>query len=212
MKDTSIKKLLTSRRALLTGFAALATGACALRVANAGRTPSATPGPYYPGPAMRKPDIDNDLVKIEGQVQEAGGEIITLRGTLRDRDGQVLAGHRVEIWQCDVNGKYLHHSDTRAVARDEAFQGFGFDVTDDNGQYVFRTIKPTVYPGRTPHIHVRVWRGNRKLLTTQFYLKDDPRNGDDWIYRKMNDEQANSVSMAFVDGDDGLETTVDMVV
>ena len=36
------------------------------------------------------------------------------------------------------------------------FQGFGHDVTDAEGAYSFRTIKPVPYSGRTPHIHVKV--------------------------------------------------------
>lgn len=63
-----------------------------------------------------------------------------------------MADHRVEIWQCDMNGKYLHGGFRRSIEFDAAFQGFGHDITGPDGSYKFRTIKPVTYPGRTPHI------------------------------------------------------------
>ncbi|PLX45679.1 MAG: protocatechuate 3,4-dioxygenase, partial [Hyphomicrobiales bacterium] len=118
-------------------------------------TPAATEGPFYPSPDMRLKDTDNDLVKIEGAVREAGGEVIFLTGRVLSRSGQPLEGARVEIWQCDVNRRYLHRGD-HGAARDGGFQGFGHDITGADGSYRFRTIMPVPYPGRTPHIHVKV--------------------------------------------------------
>jgi len=161
---------------------------------------------------MRTPDIDNDLVKIMGRVAEAGGEVFTLRGTLAGSDGRPLAGHRIEIWQCDLNGNYMHPRDSRSADFDPAFQGFGHDMTDANGSYVFRTIKPTVYPGRTPHIHVKVFDGERELLTSQFYIKDHPDNRRDRLFNRMSSEEANAVSMEFVQGESGLESTVNIIL
>ena len=202
-----------SRRSLLMGFAGL-VGGCTLdgKAAIAGLTPRAAEGPFYPKPSMRMPDIDNDLVKIAGLVEEAGGEIFTLRGTLFGRDGQTLVGHRIEIWQCDMNGKYLHTGDSRHVTYDQAFQGFGHDVTDENGGYVFRTIKPAIYPGRAPHIHVKIFEGDSELLTTQFYVKDDATNARDGLFNRMSDVEAETVSMVFVTEEDGLQATVNVIV
>ncbi len=202
-----------TRRSLLRTMAASVAGAVVASSARAaGLTPSATEGPFYPTPAMRFKDVDNDLVKIAGLVREAGGEVITLGGTITDKAGTPLAGHRIEIWQCDMNGKYLHPGDNRDLAYDQGFQGFGHDITDENGRYVFRTIKPTRYPGRTPHIHVKVFDGNRELLTTQFYLAGEPENERDGLYRRMSAKQAKSVLMRFDQGADGPETTVNVVV
>lgn len=175
-------------------------------------TPGATEGPYYPTPAMRKPDLDNDLVKIMGLVEKAGGEVFTLRGTLASGDGQPLAGHRIEIWQCDVDGNYMHPRDRRSANFDQAFQGFGHDITDDSGNYLFRTIKPTIYPGRTPHIHVKIFNEDRELLTTQFYINDHPNNARDSLFKRMSSAEADAVSMKFVEGKNGLEATIDVVV
>ncbi len=202
-----------SRRNLLGGIAGLmGVSSLGARAAAAVLTPSAAEGPYYPTPAIRTPDIDNDLVKIIGRVEEAGGEVFTLRGRLTGANGQPLARHRIEIWQCDMDGNYMHPRDLRSANFDQAFQGFGHDVTDNGGSYVFRTIKPTIYPGRTPHIHVKVFDGNRELLTTQFYIKGHPNNSRDGLFNRMSKAEANAVSMEFVQGATGLEATINIVV
>ena len=77
--------------------------------------------------------------------------------------------------------------------------------SDNTGSYVFRTIKPTIYPGRAPHIHVKVYNGTRELLTTQFYIKDHADNGTDGLFRRMSDEEADAVSMVFVESGSGTE-------
>ncbi|MFT7234725.1 MAG: protocatechuate 3,4-dioxygenase beta subunit [Methylophagaceae bacterium] len=175
-------------------------------------TPSASEGPFYPKSSMRFDDIDNDLVKVSNVVAEAGGEIILLTGQLVSREGASLAGHRIEIWQCDVNGKYLYPRDGRNILYDESFQGFGHDITDINGHYQFRTIKPTNYPGRAPHIHVKVWDGEHELLTTQLYIAGYKFNDSDGLYRRMSSEQAEQVSMVFNNHGDVLETIVDVII
>lgn len=175
-------------------------------------TPAATEGPFYPTPSMRMADVDNDLVKVTGLVLEAGGEVIILNGRVLDTDGRPRAGVRVEIWQCDMNGKYLHSGDRRDVVYDAGFQGFGHDITDAQGQFRFRTIRPTVYPGRTPHIHAKVLDGSSELLTTQFYLADHPENARDRLFNRMSDAQKAQVTMIFTAGPDGPETTVDIVI
>lgn len=175
-------------------------------------TPSATEGPYCPRPKMRRADNDNDLVKIEGMVKEAGGEIITLRGTLYTKSGAPRVGHKEEIWQCDVDGNYLHTRDPRSVNFDTAFKGFGHDITDQNGAFVFRTIKPTVYPGRTPHIHVKVFNASQEKLTTKFYIKNHPENANDGLFRRMSKAQAHAVSIEFQKRNGAVETEVDVFV
>jgi len=205
-------KLLT-RRGLLKGFITIAGLSVYSRNAMSEvLTPRATEGPFYPSPSMRFSDVDNDLIKISGAVKKAGGEIIQLRGKVMSKQGKPLAGHRIEIWQCDVNGKYLHSGDRRNVVYDSGFQGFGHDITDKNGNYSFKTIKPTIYPGRAPHIHVKVLNGERELLTTQFYIAGDTKNSADGLYRRMSAEQAKAVSMVFTQNNNIIETIIDVVV
>ena len=173
-------------------------------------SPSAAEGPFYPQRSMRKDDSDNDLVKIADQLNEAGGEIIWLKGQVVDKNGKALSGLRVEIWQCDINGVYFHSGDSRSGEHDNAFQGFGHNITDDNGQYQFRTIKPAKYTGRAPHIHVKVCTEHKELLTTQLYIKNHPDNRNDSIFKRLTKTQANAVSIVIPDEGEEPIATIDI--
>lgn len=172
-------------------------------------TPGQTEGPFYPRLSMRFADTDNDLVRIAGVVEQAGGEIVQLTGRVLDRAGQPVAGARVEIWQCDANGRYLHTGDRGGAPRDAAFQGFGHDITDAQGRYRFRTIRPVPYPGRTPHIHVKVLTGTA-TLTTQFYIDGDARNARDLLWRQLSPRQQRAVAMVFRDSGEHMLAEVDI--
>ena len=185
------------RRRLFLGIATLPVSGLA---AAAVSTPSASEGPFYPTTGMRFGDTDNDLVKIAGEVEQSGGELVVLSGRVLDNAGNPIAGARVEIWQCDVNGRYLHRGDSGRTSRDPAFQGFGHDLTAADGSYSFRTIKPVPYAGRTPHIHVKVLVGKRESLTTQFYLPDHPDNERDWLYQRVPPAKRELVTMNFISG------------
>jgi len=198
------------RRTVLRGLSGLGL-VCALPAPLAAQlvTPLQTEGPFYPSFPMRFGDQDNNLVRVASAVREAGGNIIILKGNVRQNDGMPAAGARIEIWQVDSNGRYLHAGDARAIPRDPNFQGFGFAIADEAGQYRFRTIKPIPYPGRTPHIHVKVFHANRQL-TTQFYIHDHPLNQRDGLWRRLSQNQQEAVAMRFTAGPDGEESTVDI--
>ncbi len=148
------------------------------------RTPSMTEGPFYPD---RLPlDTDNDLIIINDSVTPAVGEITHLTGRVLSTSGNPVSNVTVEIWQCDAKQVYLHTSDSRPKAsqRDTNFQGFGRFTTASTGEYRFRTIKPVPYPGRpAPHIHVKLKKGDRELLTTQFMIAGHPGNDVDHIFQ-----------------------------
>ncbi len=208
-----MKRPFKTRRNVIAGLVATLGGIVAYpKIALTTNTPSASEGPFYPTPAMRLADVDNDLVKIAGQVRQAGGEIIQLKGLVTDRDGTPQSGVRVEIWQCDMNGTYMHPGDNRGLSHDPAFQGFGHDLTDAEGTYRFRTLKPTSYPGRAPHIHVKVLRGETELLTTQFYIKDHVANSNDFLFRRMSAKQREQVEMVFVGGGEAPATTLNIIL
>ncbi len=177
-------------------------------------TPGAGEGPFYP---VRMPnDDDADLVRVEGAVREAGGDILHLAGRVLDADARPIAGARIEIWQCDANGVYLHPGDRRRAARDTSFQGFGHAKADAAGRFAFRTIVPVPYPGRTPHIHVKVLGQRRELLTTQLYRAGHPQNPSDFLFRRLALDEQRRVSMAirprvaFTRPD--FETEIDLVI
>ena len=209
MTHTSFAPTFLSRRTLQRVAAgSLLTLLPAAAIAQ-GITPAQAEGPFYPLDNMRFEDQDNDLVKIAGQPREAEGEVFYLRGKVLNGDGNPIAGARIEIWQVDANARYLHTGDRADRPRDPNFQGFGFAISDAEGNYEFRTIKPLTYPGRTPHIHVKAFAGNR-ALTTQFFIKDDPANANDGSWRRLSQAQRAAVSMDFKQGSKGLEAVVDI--
>lgn len=153
------------------------------------RVPTAaqTAGPFYPpGPL---PERDNDLVSVKGGPL-AKGEITLLSGNVITMDGRPLAAARVEIWQCNADGRYHHPRDSNDMPIDPNFQGYGEMVTDAEGAYRFRTIKPVPYPGRTPHIHVRVTAPGLAPLITQLYIAGYAQNESDGVFRSLRDAQA----------------------
>jgi protocatechuate 3,4-dioxygenase beta subunit len=163
-------------------------------------TPEQTEGPFYPDKLPL--DRDNDLVTIAGHQTHAAGEITELTGRVLDLYGKPLSGVTIEIWQVDHNGHYLHSADA-STENDANFQGFGRFETGRSGEYRFRTIKPVPYPGRTPHIHVKLRKGAQELLTTQLYVKGHPLNERDGVLRSIrNPRQRAAVMVPFLSSKD----------
>ncbi len=149
------------------------------------RTPAQTEGPFYPDKLPL--DTDNDLLVINDATTPAVGDITWLSGRIRDARGEPVRNAVVEIWQVDKHGSYLHSRSSNRASRDAHFQWFGRFVTGSSGEYVFRTIKPVPYPGRTPHIHFAVKMKGRDQFTTQCYIEGEPQNERDGILNRIPD-------------------------
>lgn len=163
------------------------------------KTPPQTEGPFYPNKLPL--DTDNDLLIINDTITPAVGEITHLTGKVTDAKGTPVRNALVEIWQCDHSGVYLHtdDSDGKKDKQDKHFQGFGRFLTNSNGEYYFRTIKPVPYVPRTPHIHFKIKKGGKDLLTTQCYIKGHPGNERDGVHRGIRDAKARaSVDVEFL--------------
>ncbi len=142
-------------------------------------TPSQTEGPFYP--VVDIPLRENLILKRDG----LSGEPIMLFGKVVDTSGNSLPDVKVEIWQCDGQGIYDHPNQASNDSFDSNFAGFGAALTDDDGRYLFQTLYPVSYGSRPPHIHVKLWRDDRELLTTQLYLKG--QTGNEWWGGKARD-------------------------
>jgi len=155
-------------------------------------TPNQVMGPFYP---VEKPlDQDSDLTVIAGKGGHAEGQVLHLMGRVIDSHGRPIPGARIEIWQANTHGRYTHPADTNPAPLDPNFEGFGVQVTDDQGRYRFKTIKPGAYPvtqswTRPPHIHVDV-TGRTGRVLTQMYFADEPLNDVDQLLQGTRNPEA----------------------
>jgi len=167
-----------SRRALLgAGASTLLTG-LALRRAVADQallpatpqcrdaddpTPAQTEGPYFTPNSPERADL-----------VEAGmpGERISLVGFVLDRRCSPVPHALLDLWHADSDGQY----DNRG------YRLRGHLFTDAQGRFLFETIVPGLYPGRTRHFHVKVQAPGQDILTTQLYFPGEPQNARDNIF------------------------------
>lgn len=138
------------------------------------------------GPVFGHGDIDpldNDLLRNFAKAgQSPIGERIIVHGRVLDANARPVPDTLVEIWQANASGRYRHRNDTYLAAIDPNFGGCGRTLTDDDGYYYFRTLKPGAYPWRNwvnnwrpAHIHVSVFgSGFAQRLITQLYFEGDP--------------------------------------
>ena len=127
----------------------------------------------------------------------AKGQVTDLTGKILDLNGRPLTDTRIEIWQCDANGRYRHPRENGSRPIDKNFQGHGMAMSDGRGNYRFRTIKPVAYPGRTPHIHVAVFPEGEPPFVTQLYIKDNPDNNSDFLFNRIPVERRHMVVADF---------------
>lgn len=163
-------------------------------------TPPETEGPFYP--VSFPVDNDNDLTFLNGQSGKAQGEIIRVQGRVRDEACQPVPGALVEIWQACATGRYNHPGDTNSAILDPNFQYWGKALTNEKGEYAFRTVKPGSYPAnwfwtRPPHIHFTVHSRNHSPLTTQMYFAGEPLNHKDRLFRNHPPEEQAQCLVSF---------------
>jgi protocatechuate 3,4-dioxygenase beta subunit len=186
-----MNKTTSGRRTFLNAFMKLGAGSLAFSPLVAGAGPllgtvDQTKGPFYPDDIPL--DSDNDLVWVDGRERPAQGIHTNVVGRVVTPRGKPIVGAKVEIWQCDARGGYHHPDDPNDVPRDDNFQGYGSTVTDADGRYRFRTIKPVAYPGRVPHIHYQVTTPEGSRLATQLYFAGYPGLEQDGVFRRIEGE------------------------
>lgn len=159
-------------------------------------SPAQSLGPFYPRNAAERPgQTDADLLVVDGDRVLSKGIPILLTGRVLDRRGQPLQA-TVEIWQCDANAVYHHPAGGAAAERDPNFQGYGIARSTAGGEFHFRTIRPVAYPGRTPHIHVRVQPEGGRAFATQLYLPGEAGNARDFLYSRLSADEQRALLLA----------------
>jgi protocatechuate 3,4-dioxygenase beta subunit len=125
-------------------------------------TLSSTAGPFYTPNTPAKRNFRND----------ARDESLTLVGFVVDRRCRPIANALVDLWHADASGAYDN----------QGFRLRGHQFTDQRGRYIFETIVPARYTGRTRHYHVKVQPPGGRVLTTQLYFPDEPGNARDGLF------------------------------
>jgi protocatechuate 3,4-dioxygenase beta subunit len=126
-------------------------------------TPRQTEGPYFTPNSPKRASL------LESRI---GGTRLLVTGMVLNRSCRPIANALVDFWQCDDAGNYDN----------VGYRLRGHQFTDERGVYRLETIVPGLYPGRTRHIHVKVQAPRERVLTTQLYFPNEPRNNRDRIF------------------------------
>ena len=126
--------------------------------------------------------LDNDLIRNYAKRGDPIGERIIVHGRVLDESGRPVPNALVELWQANAGGRYRHKKDTYLAPIDPNFGGCGRTLSDADGRYFFRTVKPGPYPWRNyvnswrpAHIHFSIFgSGFVQRLITQMYFEGDP--------------------------------------
>ncbi|MGZ8255393.1 MAG: dioxygenase family protein [Burkholderiaceae bacterium] len=198
MNERRNNRSVLERRLFVAGLAGSVALPLALAQSASTATPAQTLGPFYPRNGAERPrETDADLLLLDGDRVLTKGVPLYLTGRVVDRRGAAMPSAAVEIWQCDANAVY-HHPDGGAESeRDPGFQGYGVTKTGGDGAFHFRTIRPVAYPGRTPHIHVRVQAADGRVLATQLYLPNEPGNRSDFLFRRLSSDEQAALTLRF---------------
>jgi protocatechuate 3,4-dioxygenase, beta subunit len=138
-------------------------------------------------------EFDNDLTRNAMKGHQPIGERIKVTGKVTDHYGRPLPGILIEIWQANAAGRYIHKAEIHDAPLDPNFLGAGRILTDNEGRYMFYTIKPGAYPWGN---HYNAWRPNhihfsimghqiQHRLVTQMYFPGDPLFEFDPIYQSI---------------------------
>lgn len=143
------------------------------------------------------PFFVNDAPRIEmgGDMSfGASGEPCLITGSVRDLDGNPIAGARVEVWEADDDGFYdVQYGDDRTAAR-------AYFLVPEDGEFSFWGLTPTPYPipndgpvgkllehvGRSPlrasHLHFLVEAQGFRTLITHIFVRGDELLSTDAVF------------------------------
>jgi protocatechuate 3,4-dioxygenase beta subunit len=130
-----------------------------------------------------------DFTRIAPGRPQAAGQPILVTGRVLDEDERPVRRSLIEMWNANTHGRYSHTGDSNSPQPlDPNFYGFGRLLTDDEGVYRLRTVKPGAYLARAdigwwrpPHVHFSIL-GCGVRLVTQMYFPGEPLNHKDYIH------------------------------
>jgi protocatechuate 3,4-dioxygenase beta subunit len=132
-------------------------------------TPDAGEGPFYFDPDLLRADITDTM---------PGAPLDLALKITRAGDCTLLPRARVDVWHADGIGLYSGYENqpgvgtsTESAVNKSYLRGTQF--TDDSGWVRFRTIFPSWYGGRTPHVHFKVLLDGSEVLASQVFFPDE---------------------------------------
>lgn len=144
-------------------------------------------------------ELDNDLLTNFAKAGETAiGQRIVVYGRVLDENGRGVPNTLLEVWQANAGGRYRHKKESYLASIDPNFGGCGRMITDENGGFIFRTVKPGAYPWpngvndwRPAHIHFSVFgHAFAQRLISQLYFEGDPMIWQCPIVRTISDDAA----------------------
>src|SRR4051794_6782325 len=98
------------------------------------------------GPLFARTEVRAEEADLTAQHSgEPIGERMNVSGRVLDESGEPVPNALIEIWQANAAGRYRHAVDNHDAPLDPNFTGRGRVITDAEGRYAFKTIKPGAY-------------------------------------------------------------------
>ena len=169
---------------LMSGSLGFSTLICLLNNGNNGQTETTASqlGPFW---RLNSPRTENGGSIVRSPTP---GPALFFNGTLLDSNGQPIAGAEVDVWHSSPEGFYDNQDPKQADMNLR-----GKLITDAQGHFAFRSIKPAGYPipidgpvgdlvratgrhhYRPAHLHFLIFKPGFKTLTSQVYVNDDDK-------------------------------------
>ncbi len=133
-------------------------------------TPEAGEGPFYLDPKLIRGDITSG---------QSGAPLQLAMQVVRAGDCATLSNARVDVWHADAIGLYSGYEKQSGVGGISVAPAVGkqylrgTQFTDAQGNVQFRTIFPSWYGGRTPHVHFKVFLGGKEVVASQVFFPDE---------------------------------------
>ena len=155
-----------------------------------GLTESTVVGPFFVPDTPRRDAGESILLRDLGEDQE-----LIVHGQVRGPDGEAVPDARIDVWQTDSNGMYDIQDDDQPENNLR-----GWYMTDDEGRFVIRTIRPTSYPiptdgpvgellrasdrhpWRPAHLHATISAPGYQSLTTHLFDAEDEYLDSDVVF------------------------------
>ena len=169
---------------LMSGSLGFSTLICLLNNGNKGQTETTANllGPFW---RMNSPATQNGGSIVRSPTP---GPVLFVNAVVRDQNGAPIAGAEVDVWHSSPEGFYEQQDPKQAPMNLR-----GKFMTDGQGRFSFRSVKPAGYPipidgpvgdlvratgrhhYRPAHLHFLIFKDGCKTLISQIYVNDDDR-------------------------------------